>query len=87
MHYAEGREPTSRPSTQRARETRLVACGRIPVIESSQAMNGSKLSWLWFALAIGALAAAVAAKAMSALFYLLAIAFLVAGIWFVLRRP
>lgn len=42
--------------------------------------------WTWFGLAIAALAAAVVAKGLAALFVLLAVAFVVAGIYFALRN-
>lgn len=43
--------------------------------------------WLWFALAIAALVAAVAAQGMAALFYVLAAAAGVAGIYVLLKKP
>lgn len=50
-------------------------------------MDKFNLGWLWFVLAIAALATAVAAKAMAALFYVAAIVFLGVGIWFLLKKP
>jgi hypothetical protein len=49
-------------------------------------MDKFNVSWVWFALAIAALVTAVVAKGMAALFFVLAIVCLVAGIFFVIRR-
>ncbi|HEX8986862.1 MAG TPA: hypothetical protein VF816_02795 [Rhodocyclaceae bacterium] len=49
-------------------------------------MEKFSASWLWFALAIGALAAAVAAQGMAALFYVLALALIIVGIVFLVKQ-
>lgn len=42
--------------------------------------------WIWFFLAVAALAAAVVAQGLAAAFYVAAVVFLGAGIWFLIRR-
>ncbi len=49
-------------------------------------MEKFNIHWLWFVLAIAALAAGVMAKAMAALFYLLAVALAIVGIVMLVRR-